>query len=417
MAEIYQKTIAMQCIKKHINSNAFLVLLDQAIYSGTNFVLTLFLAKQLNSTDFGIFSTVVVVTYLALSFMNALLIQPFQVSVSVVSKKKEYFVFLFLGLVVLLIFFIFLAWTPALFMKTKSFELFDAAFFVMTYLFQDFFRKLFLALNKITWVLAIDTLFLILLVAGFYLLFVQINLEFSLILIALSNLISGAIGLIFIARIFKFPTQWKVFLLEHVHQAKWLLSVATLQWASSNFFVVISGIYLGLEALGALRLVQSFFGILNVILQTVENYYLPKIASLYHQSVEKAKKYLLEISLYGAIVFSSILAVLFVFASQIIVFAGGYAYEKYAFVVRIMTVLYFFIYLSYPIRIMIRVLLLNKTFFLGYLISFVFSLGSFHVLLHFLGLSGAIIGLILNQIIVLVYWQNQLKKNHFLVWK
>ena len=98
----------MQFIKKIVRANTTLVLIDQAIYSGTNFLLTLFLAKQMNITDFGFFSTVVVFTFLALSIINALIIQPFQVSIATVSRKKEYFVFLFIGLVILLIFFMFL---------------------------------------------------------------------------------------------------------------------------------------------------------------------------------------------------------------------------------------------------------------------------------------------------------------------
>lgn len=417
MGQIYKKTIKMRLANNNISINSILVFFDQAIYSGSNFLLTLFLAKQMQIVDFGLFSTVIIITYLALSVLNALLIQPFQVSIANVNDKQEYFVFLFLGLVTLLTLFMFLASIPALFINIKSFHFFEAILFVVAYLFQDFFRKLFLAINKLKWVLAIDLLFIILILLSFYFLFSHINLRNSLIIISLSNLVSGAIGLIFIMKMFKFPSNWKIFLKDHINQAKWLFSVAILQWTSSNFFVVISGIYIGIESLGALRLVQSFFGILNVILQTVENYYLPVIAKLYNENIQKARKYLLQITVFGAFIFGFILTVLFVFASKIIVLVGGSTYEKYAFIVRIMTILYFFIYLSYPIRIMIRVLLLNRTFFLGYLISFVFSLGSFHVLLNFFELSGAIIGLIINQIILLIYWQSQLKKNHFLLWK
>jgi len=407
----------MQFIKKIVCANTTLVLIDQAIYSGTNFFLTLFLAKQLNIEDFGLFSTIVVFTFLALSLMNALIIQPFQVSIATVSKRKEYFVFLFLGLVILLFFFMFLTWIPALFFKINICLFLNVNFFISAFLFQDFFRKLFLGINKIKWVLIIDLFFLLFVSIGFYLWIFKFDFEITLFLIGLSNFISGAIGLVFIFQMFEWPSHWKIFLKTHIQQAKWLLSVAVLQWASSNFFVLVSGIYLGIEALGALRLVQSFFGILNVVLQTVENYYLPKIASLYHQNKELAKTYLVKISTYGALFFGTILSLFFFFASHIIVLAGGNQYEKYAYVVKIMAVLYVFIFMSYPVRIMIRVLLLNKIFFIGYLISFIFSLASFHLLLNYFELSGAILGLIINQIILLLYWQNQLKNNHFLLWK
>ena len=204
---------------------------------------------------------------------------------------------------------------------------------------------------------------------------------------------------------------------DHITQGKWLFSVAVLQWCSSNFFVLISGVYLGIEALGALRLVQSFFGIINIVLQTVENYFLPKVAVLYNENVAKAKKYLLEITAYGALLFGLLLCVLFIFSRQIIVLAGGTKYESYAYVVKIIAVLYFFIFLSYPVRIAVRVMVLNKIFFIGYLISFVSSLLTFHFLLKYSGLYGAVAGLIINQILMILYWQNQLRKNQFILWK
>lgn len=94
----------MNRIKKIVLSQASLVLFDQAIFSGTNFLLTLFLAQKLDVKTFGVFSTIILVTYLIMSIINALLIQPFQVSISKISKKKEYYVSLFLGLVALLLF-------------------------------------------------------------------------------------------------------------------------------------------------------------------------------------------------------------------------------------------------------------------------------------------------------------------------
>jgi O-antigen/teichoic acid export membrane protein len=111
------------------------------------------------------------------------------------------------------------------------------------------------------------------------------------------------------------------------------------------------------------------------------------------------------------------LTVFFIFSDEIIVLAGGQKYQNYGYVVRIISVLYFFIFLSYPIRIAVRILVLNKIFFFGYVLSFVSSLLSFHFLLNSFGLYGAVSGLILNQIIMILFWQNQLKKNQFQLWK
>ncbi|TRX39481.1 lipopolysaccharide biosynthesis protein [Flavobacterium restrictum] len=409
----------MNRIQKILFSPSFLVLADQVICSGTNFFLTLVLAQKLDIKNFGLFATLVLLSYLAMSISNALLIQPFQVAIAKITQKKEYQVSLFLGLMALLLLFMLSVKSLVLFLpKTNVYVLQSNAIicYILGFLINDFFRKLFLGLSKIKSAFVMDVLFTALLCIAF----VgkqKLQLHEVLWIIGLANMATSLPGILFIVRNYTRPVCWKQFAAAHFAQGKWLFSVALLQWCSSNFFVLVSGIYLGIEALGALRLVQSFFGVINIGLQTVENYYLPKVAQLYADSASKAKKYLLEITTIGAVFFSIILVILFVFSDRIIVLAGGLKYQNYGYVVKIMSVLYFFIFLSYPVRIAIRILVLNKIFFFGYVLSFVSSLATFHFLLRYSGLYGAVSGLIINQIIMILYWQNQLKKNSFQLWK
>jgi len=409
----------MKLLKKIASSPSILVFADQAISSGTTFLLTLFLAQKLDNKSFGAFSAIVLVSYLVMSITNALLIQPFQVSISKIMEKKQYQVFLTYGLFVVSLFLFFLIQFAVFFLAhTNEYRLnvYAISCFILGFIINDFFRKLLLGINKVKIVFAMDFIFLLLILIVFCW-DETIQLSNALWTIGLSNLITALPGIYFIVKNFETPTSWKLFLSHHFSQGKWLFSVALLQWCSSNFFVLVSGIYLGIEALGALRLVQSFFGILNVGLQTVENYFLPKVATIYNENSAKAKKYLLEITIFGALFFAVLLTVFFIFSDEIIVLAGGQKYQNYGYVVRIISVLYFFIFLSYPIRIAVRVLVLNKIFFFGYVLSFVSSLLSFHFLLNSFGLYGAVSGLILNQIIMILFWQNQLKKNQFQLWK
>jgi O-antigen/teichoic acid export membrane protein len=410
----------MNFIKKILFSPSVLVFFDQAIFSGTNFLLTLFLAQKLDIKSFGLLSSIVLFTYLGMSITNALIIQPFQVSIGKVLKKKEYYVFLFLGQIALMFALIALVKLIAFFtpisLDYKSLTN-SLLCFIVGYLVQDFFRKLLLGIGQIRTVTFIDIFFLVLIIMFFYFLKNGISLINTLWIIGISNLVSSLPGLVFIVKNYKKPVSWKGFAQSHILQGKWLLSTSVLQWSSSNFFVLVSVIYLGIEALGALRLVQSFFGVINIALATVENYFLPKVALLYNENAAKAKKYLLEITVFGAVFFGILLSILFLFSTEIIVLAGGEKYQNYDYVVKIISVLYFFIFLSYPIRIAVRVLVLNKIFFIGYLLSFAFSILSFHFLLKYSGLYGAVSGLIINQIIMILYWQSQLKKNQFLIWK
>lgn len=408
----------MSALKTLLFKDSFLALADQAISSGTNFCLTLLIAQRLDIKSFGQYSSILLVVYLLLSINNALIIQPFQVTIAKTKTKEQYTTVLFLGvLIVLSLFSIILLILYHLFNGKALFHINSEPiiWFVLMFLLNDFFRKLFLGLSKIKEVLLMDISYLVL--AFLLLIFGQINLTQILFLIGIMNLVSTIPGFVFIIKSYQKPVFWKVFAADHLKQGKWLLSTALLQWCSSNFFILISGIYLGIEALGALRLVQSFFGIINIGLQTIENYFLPKIASLYTDNVVNAKTYLLKLTIIGAISFGVITIIFFVFSDQIIVLAGGLKYQYYGYVIKMISLLYFFIFLGYPIRIMIRILMLNEAFFTGYLLSFIISLASFHFLLKYSGLYGAVIGLIMNQIIMILYWQYQLNKKQFQLWK
>jgi O-antigen/teichoic acid export membrane protein len=133
----------------------------------------------------------------------------------------------------------------------------------------------------------------------------------------------------------------------HFKEGKWLFSASIVQWFSSNFFTLVAGIYLGINALGALRLVQSFFGAINVILQTVENYYLPKRLNCIIKTKRKKKTLLFNLSK-GMMILGALITLFFIFSEPLITLLGGEKYKDYGFVIKLVSVLYFVILYSYP---------------------------------------------------------------------
>ncbi len=402
---------------KTINAPTLLVLIDQLMYSGSNFMITIFLARLLGITEFGLFSSVIIYTYLLLSLLSAFLIQPFQIAYATSENKNEYLQFILYSVLAAFLLISPVHFLVYLFLPIPSISFLTLTFFLFTYIFQDILRKTLLTKNAIHSVLIMDIFFLCSLVISYFIIDKTINLNVALLVISISNLVSIGFGILPLLKTFQKTINWKIYLKSHWFQGKWFVSVSLLQWGNSNLIILLSGIYIGLEGLGALRLVQSFFGILNVLLQVVENYFLPKIAKLHHENKQTAKKHLIKLTLNGLLLFGSILLLLFMFPNKAMTLAGGIQFVKYSFLVQFMAVLYLIIFLGYPIRIMIRIQLLNQSFFIGYVLSFVFTLLSFQWLLVNYSISGAVLGLILNQLIMLVYWQFQLKKNHFLLWK
>jgi O-antigen/teichoic acid export membrane protein len=210
---------------------------------------------------------------------------------------------------------------------------------------------------------------------------------------------------------------WKGYWLYHLKEGKWLLMSALVQWGASNLFVVASGVYLGVQALGALRLVQSLFGLLNILLQVFENYIIPQTAYYLSKSTTHAIGYLAHTNKQAFYWFGFILLLFTFFSEQIIVMAGGVQYAEYAFLMNGMVILYILIFINQPIRIAIRVLILNQYFFYGYLISLAFTLISFDFMLSNWGLMGVLLGLISSQIILILFWQNILLTKKFAIWK
>lgn len=413
----------MQLISYIKSSKKMMVLTDQIIFSGNSFLLTILMARILNPEKFGVFASIILGLYLCISILNALVVQPYQVSIAKEKNKQVYTSFSFFFQIILVAITLILLNTLSFIQLDFLFEfnalIMPLMLFAFGFIMQDYFRKIFLAQSEIEATILIDGLTAFLqisiLIAGLFLF--SFSLNHMLWLLGLAYLPSILMGTVLLGPSLAKLDLWKSFMKSQWNQSKWLILTAMVQWWSGNLFVVMSGVFISIEALGAFRLVQSLFGILNILLQTFENYVLPQASSLLHESASKAQRYLKSVGLRSFALFTLIISLVFAFSEQIIQLAGGAQYVSYAYVIKGMSILYLIIFMGYPIRLSIRALILNKSFFLGYLISLAFSLMSFQYLLHNWGLVGAISGLIASQIIVLSYWQFILIQNKFIIWK
>ncbi len=407
----------MKRIHEIFKSASVLVFTDQLIFSGSNFLLTFLLVRKLSISEFGIFSSILLITYFLVGISNAFIVQPFQIlSAKNFSKKSLGFAFMaslvLISMFSLLVFFITLLPVPAIALVKNNLS--ALIVFVSAYILQDFLRKILLTIDHIKIVLFIDTIFIIIFpLLGFE---TSLTLWKSLYIIGIVNIAASVPGIGYLIKNADFNLKNTSLFRYYFTEGKWLLSASVLQWLSGNFFTLAAGVYLGINALGALRLVQSFFGIINIILQTIENYYLPKTAQLYYQNKNQEKKELL-LKIRKAIALLAIIIVcFFTFSDSLIIILGGEKYHQYGFVIKLISALYIVILNSYPTRISIRILEQNKAFFIGYCISFVFSVLSFHFLLKYGQLYGAVAGLAVNQIVMIVYWKIILNKKQISVW-
>ncbi|MBT8326516.1 MAG: hypothetical protein KJP21_02255, partial [Bacteroidia bacterium] len=254
----------LKLLVSNVKSEKGLVLIDQAIFSGNSFIVTALLARFLGITNFGTFSYVVLGLYLTMSMSNALIIQPMQVAHSKFVIDKNYKGFtLLLQLSVGLIFLIF----PLLinyigFPKIRLIEginLIHVGLLYCVWLLHDFLRKSFLASQEIKNTIVVDCLMASIQLVGIIGLGVthQLTLNAAIVLLIISYITSSIAGLVLMKLSFSNLCFKNEYYQYHKKEGSLLFVSSLLQWWSSNLFVVTSGMFLGVAALGAFRLVQS----------------------------------------------------------------------------------------------------------------------------------------------------------------
>jgi O-antigen/teichoic acid export membrane protein len=408
----------MRILDKHI------VLAEQVVVSAGAFATNLLVARVLGPSQYGVFSTVILVQLFFQSMMQAGLSGMAQVVWVRIetSRKRSYANGLFWSQMAILVLLLFVGvllyqlvsvWAPAF---TPVF--FAALSAVLLYLLQDYLRKWFLAVlqpAKALWISAITNL-LQLSLLGMLWLIDDFWLSNVLWVIGLTFLPSIALGYWWLKPGLPSIQNIRFALQAYKSESLWMLTSALLQWTAGNFYVLAAGLWLGTVALGALRLAQYIFGLLNVLLQALENYALPRAAILHNhpQALQAFMKNMLKKS---AIVIGPVLLMLAVFGKPVMQMAGGNDFEKFGYLLTGLACIYLLNLLAYPLRIALRVVLLNRVYFNGYLITTIFSLSTAWYLLGHLQLHGALLGMFITQSLLLFYWALVLNKKNILSWK
>jgi O-antigen/teichoic acid export membrane protein len=400
------------------------VLADQAVVSGSNFLTNILIARALGITDYGKFAVILLVQLFMLSIQQAMCTGVLQVMVHRYDEQERWFyikgVFyaqcLFLLSLSLICLSLFLL-APAL--TTGYAGLFAPGLIgTIGLLAQDFLRKTLLTLGRGNRAFVIDALTntIQLSLLGGLMVTGNLTLARTCWTIGLTFIPSVALG---IAWVNPGRASWQaVRNAFHIHkgQGGWMLLSALFQWFAGNLFVVAAGWWLGLAALGALRLAQYTFGVLNVVLQAIENYTLPK-ASRSHDTPAQFNRYLQQVLKKSLVLLGPLLLLVVLFARPLLAFSGGSEYARYAYVMYGLAATHLLILAGIPIRIALRTKLLNRTYFTGYVLATLFSLLAAKWMIHQWGLSGVLAGLFLTQLILLAYWFRILKIKKVIAWR
>lgn len=408
----------------HTHLPKILVLGDQAVVSASAFLTNIIVARALGISNYGQFSAIVLIQLFLMSLQQAGSSGIYQVMLARfdAATQQRYTgglfylqltIYLSLSLIGLLLF-----WLMPAVVRGYEQVFFAAVCGTGLYLLQDFLRKVLLTQRKEAKALGVDiiTNFFQLLLLAYLAWNGRLTLILTCWVISLTFLPSVITGIVWIR-----PGRWSSgnirFALDlHKKQSGWMLLSALLQWFAGNFFVVAAGWWLGAAALGALRLAQYIFGLLNVLLQAVENYALPA-ASRLCDDAKAFRGFIRNVLLKSFLAMAPVLLLVTIFAKQLLLLSGGPSYAGYVYVMYGLVANYVIIVSGLPIRIALRVKLLNQHYFIGYLIATAFSLLTARWLIGGWALTGVLTGLFVTQVLVVGYWLIILNRKKVFTWK
>lgn len=399
--------------------NKYALLADQVIVSGGTLATQLLIAAGLGMAQYGRFSVLVLVQLFLLSLQQAGLSGMYQVLYPGMAPgvRKRYAAGTWAAelLFLLAIALIALLGYPFFRLSFPFMEWIAYLVNVLLFLLQDFFRRIFITGNQVRALLTIDLSNNLLQVTALALLFRadQHNLQPVLWVCGLSFLP----GLLQILRPVQRPRfdEVRPVLKQHGTEAVWMTAAALLQWFAGNFYIIAAGWWLGAATLGILRLGQYCFGLLNILLQAVESYLLPRTAAL--AAVPGTAIRYLKGAQFKIILGTGLLLVLVLALSQPILnrihtgYPAGVTTVLYG-----MSLLYLFIAGGYPVRIALRTLKLSRFFFTGFVLAALFGFSTAHFFIHQWSLAGVVAGLLCSQLLLLGYWIYILQHKYSVLW-
>ncbi|BBP44487.1 hypothetical protein THMIRHAT_22330 [Thiosulfativibrio zosterae] len=167
--------------------------------------------------------------------------------------------------------------------------------------------------------------------------------------------------------------------------------------------MILAAVILSPIAVGAIRIGQNIAQLINVILLAAENY-IPRTAAKIYKAggINKLKVYLVKSTLYLFAPALALIPLTLLYSDFIIDLVYGNEFTEFSFVLVWFAFMTTSLVLMTGLRTYLRVLEQTKPWFLGYLISSLFSLVFAYPLEITFGLNGALFGMTAAQLILIL---------------
>jgi O-antigen/teichoic acid export membrane protein len=394
--------------------NYDLVLLNQIINSGSSFLVSLFLVSFLGLEKFGLFTVLWIIFLLINTLQLSVIVSPMMTNSGLyASDLKAYYyggafvqqIFLTLVFLILIKFFFFFG---SLVSINNQIYALQNVFLLIIFTSQiyQFFRRFFLNEKMYGVSIVIDIIINITLFS-LLIYFFKTN-ELNLEKVFYSYFISFLVGtLLVIPYVKKFNFSFKSFADStkvNFKISKWITLTSIMQWFSGNLWLINSGIILGSYVLGAIRACQTITNICNLLFQSFENFFPPKLTHIYKSEGSKSmNEYIKKINISGFILLSVFAVILSLGSKNILEFFYGPEVSQFYYLLIFLSILLPFTFISFFYRFGLRTLMNTRPIFLSYLFPSIFTVIASKFIITNYNEIGFAIGLIFNQLIILFF--------------
>lgn len=386
----------------------YLTLLDQALVSGSNFLIGILVAREFGAGSVTKFTLVMSSVYYLNSVQHSFVFSYLYSRNYSVSKFRllrmlnVQSVITFFSLVLLSVFL-------CVFVFLSVFEIYEALvllFFCLSLNFYEYIRRIRIYERKLITVILWDIIvkigplgFLFLSNNKEIMLFFLIALVLVLFSLFYSFVVSGKVfGASGIKSVLRYGANFK-----RVYKfGVWLWLGASLQWTSGYAYLYGAAAILGGELAGYVIAIKNLFGFSSVIFQFYESYVPPRapkdgsatgtIAGVVKLSLE---------SFFGLLL---LVILVNVFSGEIIKRVYGVEFESYVYLVIPFSILVLLEYLQRPLLLVLRIFNQTKVVFKAYLLNTFLGLFTVYPVVYFYREMGVAIGLLGLQIAMLTMY-------------
>lgn len=397
--------------KKGLNTSN-LLFINQVISSGVNFSIAIILSRIFGPELFGDYSLLWLVPLFLISIQQSIITSPlYSLGVKVKRQQQSQYVsFLFLFMILTLVIYFFITCITFYFLVENNLfvVIHNYILFIYAcsccYLLQDFCKRILVYRNEYLKSLLIDFVayFPYLIIVFYFFLIDDLTINKVFKIFCFSFLISSFLGLFFI-EFKRFNYDYFINSLnETIKYSKWLFLSNIMQLGSGNFFLVATSSLLGSSALGGFRIIQTAFGLFNIIFAALDNIYPLKFSELHNSKKSSQLISLIKSIILIGMISLTIILLFYPLSIKFLTFIVGNQYSEYTNLYVWFSFITFLIFVNKILFYFLRSIDFTFPILLSYLINFIFSFFFAAYLINNFGLNGTSLGMLFLQINMIV---------------